>query len=220
MTIAILDGTGTSRNYETGNGDGSGTPFTGPVSARLGEVTASPASNTVLARLKDLLSLIVLAAGENHVGQHGTPGDVIDITLSLDTSAYDAGDVLADTQTITNAVRVTGGRAILQSVTVIDEDDQGVALDLYFMSTSRSLGTENSAPNISDANARDILGFVAVASGDYKDLGGVRIATVRNIGLLLEAAGGSRDLYVGATTGGTPTYTASGLKLRLGFTWH
>lgn len=38
--------------------------FTG----RLGEVQASPTANTVLARLKDLLSLIVLAAGDNNIG--------------------------------------------------------------------------------------------------------------------------------------------------------
>jgi hypothetical protein len=44
----------------------------------LGRVTASPTANTVLARLKDLLSLIVLAAGTNIIGKVGidqtTPG--------------------------------------------------------------------------------------------------------------------------------------------------
>lgn len=40
------------------------TTFTG----RIGEVQASPTANTVLARLKDLLSLIVLAAGDNNIG--------------------------------------------------------------------------------------------------------------------------------------------------------
>lgn len=41
------------------------TTFTG----RVGEVQASPTANTVLARLKDLLSLIVLAAGSNLIGR-------------------------------------------------------------------------------------------------------------------------------------------------------
>lgn len=38
--------------------------FTG----RIGEVQANPTANTVLARLKDLLSLVVLAAGDNNIG--------------------------------------------------------------------------------------------------------------------------------------------------------
>lgn len=139
-----------------------------------------------------------------------------DVTLSLDTSAYTSGDVLAETQVVTDALRWADGCGLIQSVVVVDEDDQGVALDLHFFSANRSLGTENAAPNISDANARDHLGVVAVAAGDYKDLGGVRVATVKGIGLAVKAASGTKDIYVGAVTGGTPTHTASGLRLRIG----
>jgi hypothetical protein len=149
-----------------------------------------------------------------------SPGDMIDVTLSLDTSAYASGDILADTQSIANAVRVNAGRALLQSVTIIDEDDQGVALTLYFLSANNSLGSENAAPSITDANARDILGWVDFGTADYKDLGGSKIACKTGIGLLLEAASASTTLYVAAVNGtGTPTYTASGLKLKLGLIW-
>lgn len=142
----------------------------------------------------------------------------VDVTLSLDTSAYTAGDVLADTQVVTNAFRVPDGTSILQSVVLIDEDDQGAAFDLHFLSANNSLGTENGAPNISDANARDYLGKVAIATGDWADLGGVRVANINKIGMVVKAAAGTQDLYVGAINGaGTPTYTASGIKLRLGF---
>lgn len=146
-------------------------------------------------------------------------GDGFEVTLSLDTSAYADGDVLADTQTLTDAVRVAGGRALLHSLVVIDEDDQKQTFDLLFFSANRSLGTENAAPSISDANARDFLGSVRVSTGDYLDLGGVAVATVRNVGLFLEAAAGSRDLYLGAIVRGAATYTASGLRLRLGLLW-
>lgn len=167
-----------------------------------------------------LSEFVTLEAGENVVGQVGAPGDLVDVTLTLDTSAYTAGDVLADTQAIANAVRVSGGRATLRSVTVIDEDDQGAAFTLYFLRANNSLGTENAAPSVSDASARDILGFVDIATGDYKDLGGVRVACIKNVGLELEAAGGSTSLYVGAINGaGTPTFTAAGLKLLLGMLW-
>lgn len=140
-----------------------------------------------------------------------------DLTLSLDTNAYASGDVLADTQAVTGAFRTSGGRAELQSLTVIDEDDQGVAFDVWFFGSNVSLGTENGAPDISDANAREVLGFVSVVTGDYKDLGGVKVACLRNLALPLQAAAGSRDLYVGLINGsGTPTFSASGLRLRLG----
>lgn len=158
-------------------------------------------------------------ASEAHLGEVGAAGDVVDVTLSLDTSAYASGDLLADTQNFTG-VRVAGGRALLQSVTVIDEDDQGAAFTLFFLSANNSLGTENSAPSISDANARDILGWVDVFTSDYKDLGGVRVASVKPIGLELKAASGSTNLYVAAVNGtGTPTYSAAGLRLKLGLEW-
>lgn len=150
-----------------------------------------------------------------------TESDLLELTLTLDTSAYADGDVLADTQALVNAVREGGGRAELKSVVVLDEDDQGIALDLVFLAANKSLGTENSAPSISDANARDIQGKVSIATGDYVDLGGARVATKTGIGLMLKSAEGSTTLYVAAITrGGTPTYTAAGLKLKLGFVFH
>lgn len=159
----------------------------------------------------------IAAAAENHMGEVGVSMDVIDVTLALDTSTYADGDVLSDTATVSNAMRVNAGKGKLRSITVIDEDDQGVALDVVFFKATQSLGTKNAAPSISDANARDCLGFVSIASGDYIDLGGVRVATKRDINLMVEADTGSTSLFIGTITrGGTPTYTASGLKLKIG----
>jgi hypothetical protein len=196
-----------------------------PVTDNSGSLTVdAPVGSPVFVRLSDgsgaITSLSVTpAATESQLGFVGSPGDVVDVTLTLDTSAYAGGDLLADTQSFTG-VRVNGGRAILQSVTVIDEDDQGAAFTIYFLSANNSFGTENSAPSISDANARDVLGWVDVSTADYKDLGGVRVASVKGIGLLLEAAGGSTSLYLAVVNGtGTPTYTASGVKLKLGLLW-
>lgn len=150
----------------------------------------------------------------------GAPGDLVDVTLSLDTSAYASGDVLAATQEIANAVRFSGGRAVLQSLTLIDLDDQGAALTLYFLQANQAIGTENAAPDIDDTEVLDVLGFVDIATADYKDLGGAKVVSLKNIGLMLEAAASSTSIYVAAVNGsGTPTYTASGLRLRLGLLW-
>ena len=148
----------------------------------------------------------------------GQASTVVDVTLSLDTGGYADGDVLADTQSVASVFREAGGRVELQSVHVLDEDDNGIAFDLIFLNANTSLGSENSAPDITDSEARDIVGRVSIATGDYIDLGACRIADKVNIGLVMQATSASTTLYLGAITrGGTPTYTASGIKLKLAF---
>lgn len=142
----------------------------------------------------------------------------VDVTLSTDTSAYAAGDVIADSQVVASCVRANDALGVLQSLTLIDEDDQGVALTCYFLGANVSMGSENSAPSITDVNARQILGSVAVAASDYTDLGGVKIAYKSNLGLMVKPAAGTPDTYVAVVNGtGAPTYSSAGLKLRLGF---
>lgn len=145
-----------------------------------------------------------------------TAPETFDVVLSTDTSAYAAGDVLADTQLLAAVMPEPGRSRILYSVKLTDADDQGAALDLYFLSSNVSLGTENSAPSITDANAKEILGFVSIASGDWKDLGGVRVANPTIPPIILTAAANSRDIYIAAVTQGTPTHTASGLSAKIG----
>lgn len=142
---------------------------------------------------------------------------VLDLTLSLDTSAYGDGDLLAETQLLSaEAFHEEGAKAFLESLVVIDQDDLKLAFDIVFLQSNVSLGTENATPSISDTDALKILGTVTIGTADYKDLGGVAVATLRDLRLLLEAASGSRSLYVGAISRGTGTYTAAGLKLRIG----
>lgn len=160
----------------------------------------------------------VFAASEVHVGQVGGTTEIINTTPTLDTAIYASGDVLFDTVVVTNAMRVADKLGILQSITVLDEDDQGVALDLIFFSTSRSIGTINAAPTLTDADARDILAVVSFLTTDYSDLGGCRIATRSGLGLAMRPAAGTRNVFVaGVLRTGTPTFTAAGIKLRCGF---
>lgn len=145
--------------------------------------------------------------------------EIIEVILTLDVAAYAAGDVVADTQVITDAFRGNNSGGMLVSLEVVDEDDQKANLDIYFLTANVSMGTENAAPSITDANSRSIQGApVSIAVADYKDLGGVSIAGKDNINKALEAIAGTNDLAVavvaGATT--TPTYTVNGLRLRLG----
>jgi hypothetical protein len=226
--------TGTDATVKTTDSDGVHTPHHNVDACALptGAATAAkqPALGTAGTPSTDVLTIqgsssgtavpVSLAAAETHVGEVGSPGAVLDVTLVLDTAVYANGDVLADTAAVANAVRVNGGRAILQSVHVLDEDNQGVGFDIIFFDANNSLGTFNAAPTISDTNARAILGSVSIAASDYMSLGGCRVATKAGVGLLLKAGAATTSLYIAAISRlGTPTYTASGLKLKLGMLW-
>lgn len=165
-----------------------------------------------------LWSSTTLEATEVHVGEVGGKSAVVAVTLSTDTSAYASGDLIADTQQIDAFFRKADGTGVINSINIIDEDAQGVALYIVFMSTSTSLGTENSAPNISDANlTAGFQGIVSVATGDYVTISGTKVATIKNIGLPVKAVSGTDDIYIAVLNAtGTPTFTAAGLEMRIG----
>lgn len=166
------------------------------------------------------VGIATITAGETHIGQVGTGGNIADVTPVCDTSAYTAADVLFDATEVTNAVRLSGGRAEIVSLTVLDEDDNAAAImTLYFLRANVSLGTANAAISITDANAREIIGVVNIAVADWSDLIASRLACIRNIGILVEPTTGT-SIWVAAATAGTPTQTASGIKLRIGFRYH
>ena len=143
--------------------------------------------------------------------------EVKDVTLVLDTNIYADGDVLAIPQEVTYVFPEVGGKRVLESIVVLDEDDQNIAMDIIFMNATGTLGTINLAVSISDADARKIIGAVNIATTDYFDLINSRLGVKRGLGLVLQGSA-SDSLWVAAVTrGGTPTHTASGIKLKLGF---
>jgi hypothetical protein len=156
-----------------------------------------------------------VAASENHVGAVGGHCVIKEVTLSLDTNVYADGDVLADTQEVASALRTTAGSGVIQSVVVLDKDDQGEALDLVFLKSNVSIGTENSAVSVTDANADEILGVVEVAATDWVDLVNSQIATMANLSIVLDGPTGT-SIWVAAISRGAGTYTASGITLKIG----
>lgn len=164
----------------------------------------------------------VLAASDNTVGAFAGNSALIFKTFILDTAIYASGDVLSDSSTIrdsanTPPMREVNRSGVLQSFMLIDEDDQGMALDVIFFDSNVSLGANNAVVSITDANARHILGIVSVASGDWNDLGGCRIVTKTNLGMLVKPALGTQDVYVALVSKGTGTYTINGIKGRFAF---
>lgn len=140
--------------------------------------------------------------------------DVLELDLTVDTNAYAAGDVLAEVQELSLSGLVRG---YIESAQVIDPDDQGAAMDIYFFSNAdASLGAENAAPVISDAHANSILGRIEVGANDYKDLTGAQHASPDFMRFNFACAGGS--IYVGAVIQDTATYAGGTIRLRIGVT--
>jgi hypothetical protein len=157
-------------------------------------------------------------AGQSGMAPFGVL-QAFEVALSLDTSAYASGDLLADTQVIPGVMLWDGGDRELRSIDLTDESAQGRALDLLFLRANVSLGTENSAVSLAAASGRHIVGVVSVSAADWVTVGSCKKAFP--IGwppITLEAPAGSRDIYVAAvfrdTTGGT--YAANALRVRLG----
>jgi hypothetical protein len=142
----------------------------------------------------------------------------IEVALTLDTVQYASGDVLAATQEVAGAVQA-GRPVTLNSLALLDKSDQGQALDLLFLRSNVSIGTENAAAAISTAAADEILTKVNVGTADYTDFGSsqfaVKGATAAGMGVTMLPDGGS-SLYVAAISRGTGTYAADAITLKLG----
>ena len=148
---------------------------------------------------------------------------VIDVDLTLDTSASTAGDVVADFQKMEfNSIASNIiSRGTINNIVVIDKDDQGAEMDVVFSdkpdTTPPVLGTEGSAVSISDADAATIIGAINVPSANYIDLINSQVAKP-DVSAPIPFDVNQSYLYVGVVTRGTPTYTASGVKLRISVT--
>jgi hypothetical protein len=124
---------------------------------------------------------------------------------------------------LAGVARVAGGVAKLVSVSVLDEDDQGIAFDILLLDASTSLGTVNNAMAASDALGRGVLGRMLVPAASFYDIGDCKFATVTgntstgNLPMILKCGSSTTSLYVALVSRGTGTYTASGLRIKFGF---
>lgn len=133
---------------------------------------------------------------------------VVQVTPTVETSAYADGDLVGEKLTLTNAGRIEGGSLIVHSIVLADKAKQSAALDVvfFFADPSGTTFTDNAALDVADADLEKIAGVVSIAASDYADFNDNSVATVRNIGLLVDLPDGERDLYACLVTRGTPTY--------------
>jgi ethanolamine utilization microcompartment shell protein EutS len=180
---------------------------------RLVQVTGSEGSKTVVEEIG------VLSAGANHVGQVGSPLDTVAVTPTVSTTpAYTSGDAVGGKQTLTSAMRVSGGKSILQTLTVIDKADQKQPLTVLFFDSDPTAATiTDNAGFVFSTDISKFVGKVNVLAADYETVNSIALATISNIGLLLKASG-SANLFAAVVTTGTPQFSAtSDLIFQYGF---
>lgn len=160
-----------------------------------------------------------VAAGENFIGQTGHTFTVTGNTITTNsTTSYDSGDNIGAINTVTNAIRVANGTGEITDLFVWDKENQkpNIVIDIWSASPTVGTYTDNS-PEVIFGDQSKWLGQISVASSDYQTQGVVARATIKNIGLLIKSAGGTKNIFFTIATTSTPTYSsASGLIIGLG----
>ena len=152
--------------------------------------------------------------------------NIIDISATL-TGDGTSGDLMFDTTPIADAVAVTGGTGILQSVVAIitdnstDASGDGVnitgAWKLVITSDSTSIGTVSDVVG-ADTSTRAVLDGVCciVDITNVTDHGYFGVFSKQNIGAVVKAASSSASLYAYGITNSTNDYNGATITLRLG----
>ena len=145
--------------------------------------------------------------------------DVITLTPTTTTAECVAGDVIFQADELPNMVAVDAGTCLVHSIGVLDDDDNGQAIDIVFMDTTGLLDATSAGGTAIDAAdgviPDAILGVVAIET--YFDGIAWKYGHKENVGLILKAASGTKSIYVSAVNrGSTATWTAAGLRLKIG----
>ena len=127
--------------------------------------------------------------------------DVITVTATTDAEQINQYKVVAQSIEIPFAFSETGGTAMIQSLTLLDEANTTMTCDVVFSSVDTAIsGDEGKAvgEDVSDLDSalRNVQGHVSIVVGDYIDLIDARVATKSNIQLAVQAAAGSMSLYM------------------------
>lgn len=142
----------------------------------------------------------------------------VTVSMSTPTDALDAGDVVAATQVVPGVTSGVNRPVMLQSLMLIDTDDQKANLNAVFFNANTALGTEDAAPDIDDTEALTVVGYTVIAAADYVDLGDFSVVYKSNLGIILPPASGTSNIYMALYTPATstPTYASGIITVKLG----
>lgn len=150
-----------------------------------------------------------LPAGENHIGSIGGNTFSLAVTQTTNASAYEAGDAVGGKITITNAMRVSGGTGILQSIDIIDKANQKAALEVLIFNADPSAATiTDDTAFVYSTDISKQIARISVAASDYVTINSIATVSLGGLGKIVKA-NGSANLYAAIVLVGTPTYTST-----------
>lgn len=130
----------------------------------------------------------------------------IAVTPTISTAVYAAKDAVGGLMEFANAVRDSGGSGVLQTVVVVDRDQERASMDLVLFRTSITAPTDNAAFDPTDTELADCVGVIPIYTADYSDFNDNAVAS-RYAGLPFTCSGTS--LYGVLVARAAPTYTAT-----------
>jgi hypothetical protein len=146
---------------------------------------------------------------------------VVSATPTLDTNVYASGDRVGSVMTFSNAMDDSSGTGVVVSVVILDKAAQSSVLSLLLFNDLPTVASaDNAAIDISDTEMEKCVGVIPIAAADYVATASNTVATIRNVNLLLNSAKSSsslegKNLYGVLRSGGSPTYAASSLVVKL-----
>lgn len=147
------------------------------LSAKVGEVQATPSANTLLARLKAIADAIGGGAG---IGRAAITGS---------TAPYAAGNVIGSKFELDDMARPGVGSGLLQTISLFSKSTQNAALDLLLFHSDPVASTfaDKAALAIAAEDFNKLLGVIRI---DYwRNLGGPSIAEVDALAKIYKLSG-------------------------------
>ena len=150
--------------------------------------------------------------------------DLITVTATTDAETIGDNKVIAQSIEIPYISSTNRGRALLKSITVLDEVATGPAIDIVFSSSSAAITQDEGKAVGEDVDDLDsalanALGVVSLAAGDYTDLFDAKLGTRSGIDLVLTPAAGSKSIYMHIINRSGSNWVAAAttnMKIKLG----
>lgn len=129
----------------------------------------------------------------------------LDVDITPDTSIYADGDVIGGLQSAGPVEGVAGGGYLLVGLAVIDDDNEGAAIDIHIFDGEPSSIADQAAFAPTAADMKKRVREVAVAAGDYDTENSIKHAYKGSLETLITNP--TFHFYV-VCDGSTPTYAA------------
>ena len=122
--------------------------------------------------------------------------DVITSAPDIAEATYATTQLMCESENITDVLTVPGGKCILQSITAIDTSDTGGAITVVITdATASDMGTVGSTVAMADAGADNSVAIIELTN--WIDVGGAKICSKGNIGLVLIGGASTQTLHYG-----------------------